>query len=176
MRPTYGSSRACPRSRNPRLVRAGAAVLLACLRLAAGAAAQPPAPAGGEPSFRAPDADELFRVESEASFKERLRRDAPDGHPVPFPPETRPAVPGAFVRFAPPVVAAYEPAVFCHRPLYFRDPAVTSSGGFVGPAQPILSTGRFYLQTLLLPVSLAARPPWLTECDTIDAELPPCRR
>jgi hypothetical protein len=68
----------------------------------------------------------------------------------------------------PAAVAEYEPIVFCHRPLHFHDPAVERFGGFAGPARPFISTGRFYLQTLLLPVSLAVRPPWRLECDRVD--------
>jgi hypothetical protein len=115
-----------------------------------------------------PTCDQLYRPESEATARQRIRAEARrQGYAVEFPGgAAAPALPGEPPpRCAPPQAATLVPSVVCHRPLYFEDRPAERYGEYVPLVQPFLSTGKFYLDTLLLPYHLVARPPWGRECE-----------
>jgi hypothetical protein len=114
-----------------------------------------------------PTPEELFRAESESQFRNRLRQEAQaQKKPLTFPREPLFSQPPAtaLVRPMPAQVAASVPGVVCHPPLYFGDHAAERYGWFVPCVQPVLSTGAFYVDTLLLPYRMVVRPPWTCEC------------
>jgi hypothetical protein len=109
--------------------------------------------------------DQLFRVESEAQLKERITKEclALGQKKVLFPPE-------ANVPFSdnpqvfPEASTGIEAANLCSYPLYFEDPRTERYGLYCPLAQPLISTSRFYLDTLLLPVKMIVNPPWSLRC------------
>ena len=114
-----------------------------------------------------PNPDQLFRPESEATSRARvqeqaLRQHAQVAYPPDAPADARQA--SAAVHCMPPQFATVLGEPFCHHPLYFEDRNTERFGWRVPLAQPLLSTGRFYLDTLLLPCNVLVQPPWTFEC------------
>ncbi len=112
-----------------------------------------------------PTRDQLFRVESETSLKERLRRELPRVKNVEFPgeaarlPEVSDA--GPFPeQFISPVASQV-----CYRPLYFENKRTERFGQYVPCVQPFLSAGLFYRDVVILPFRLLVTPPWTFVCD-----------
>jgi hypothetical protein len=64
----------------------------------------------------------------------------------------------------PPLVAPVLPSVVCYRPLYFEDRNTERHGWRVPGLQPFISTGKFYLDTLLLPWHMLRQPPCSWQC------------
>jgi hypothetical protein len=139
----------------------------------------PPAP-GRQPhqpdiQLEPPSFDQLFRPESEATLRERMRAEAKrQGWVAQFPgaPAEPPAPAAAVARPLPRQEATFLPSVVCHRPLYFRDCHGEGDGEGIPGLQPFLCTGKFYVDTLLLPYHLVRRPPWGWECEA-DGGAPP---
>jgi hypothetical protein len=172
--PANGLSRVL-RLHNGRLFRPGllvqGSVLVLTLFLGARSRAEGPdkAPADGEPLLELPRPEQLFRVESEAEFRRRLRAEGRRRQvQVEFPRDDGVA-PGAATgpgRALPPQVGFLAPSYVCYQPLYFEDKNSERYGWTVPLAQPLISAGKFYLDTLLLPCHLVAQPPCTCECNT----------
>ena len=116
-----------------------------------------------------PRREDVFQVESEATFRARLRKEAEQRQiPIVFPKDAGPAPPpvGSFSTPFPPRQTLLVPSILCYRPLYFEEKNTERYGWTVPGLQPLISTGIFYLRTLQLPYSLAAQPPWSWECNT----------
>jgi hypothetical protein len=134
----------------------------------------PPQPAYGplevELGLVPPSPQVLFRTESEAAFLERLRVEGLQKKiTLSFPKDSNPPLPPmpVLVRSLPsPQVAAYVPSLVCHSPLYFEARNTERYGWYVPGLQPVLSAGKFYLDTLLLPERLVTSPPWTRQCET----------
>ena len=139
-----------------------------------------PRPADGSfftPTFGTPAPATLFRAESEATFRARLRPTAAGQlSPRAFPPDApAPVVPQSSAGF-PPAVCFYQSTELCHNPLYF-EPQHANLYVWATPAAPLFQAGGFYLRVLLLPASLVMQPPWTHECSRIDplpGALVPC--
>ena len=115
----------------------------------------------------APTRDQLFRVQSERSLQERLRKELPKVKKVDFPKDATPLreVPDAdLVPFPEQVISPIASQV-CYRPLYFEDKRTERFGHYVPLVQPFMSAGRFYGDALILPYRLWQTPPWTFECD-----------
>jgi hypothetical protein len=98
-----------------------------------------------------PGPDRLFRLESEASLRERLRQEVGPGHRLREFPQDEP------VRATTPPpsreqihVALVEPGYVAYRPLIFEDRNTERYGWEFGDLQPILSAGSFYLKLFTL--------------------------
>jgi hypothetical protein len=116
-------------------------------------------------SLTPPQRDQLFRVQSEQSLKERFRQELPKLKKVDFPTEASvlPEVPEA-ARFPERVISPIASQV-CYRPLYFEDKRTERFGQYVPCVQPLISAGRFYTDALILPGRLLFTPPWSFVCD-----------
>ena len=115
--------------------------------------------------LKPPSRDELFRVQSEQSLKERLRQGLPQVKKVDFPKEASyPEMPGDIAPFPEQTVAPIAGQV-CYRPLYFEVKRTERFGQYVPCVQPLLSAGRFYGDVIILPGRLLLTPPWTFECD-----------
>ncbi|MGE3804360.1 MAG: hypothetical protein AB7K24_06785 [Gemmataceae bacterium] len=65
-----------------------------------------------------------------------------------------------------PQAALVEPNFVCYRPLYFEDKNTERYGWDFSIFQPIVSTGKFYLDLVTLPYQMGAHPPCFCECNT----------
>jgi hypothetical protein len=131
---------------------------------AAQSAADTPALAT-EIQLEAPRPDQLFRPESEATFRERMRAEANQKHATAEFPKDAEVVPAGSSRLLPPRTATYIPYIVCYRPLYFEDKNTERYGWHLPLLQPLVSTGKFYVDTLLLPYNMGVQPPWACECN-----------
>jgi hypothetical protein len=112
-----------------------------------------------------PTRDQLFRLHSEQSFLERLRKELPKVKNVEFPKDV-PFVPEVEKPISFPLQTITP--VFsqvCYRPLYFEDKKTERFGKYVPCVQPLVSTSRFYVDVIMLPCRLWLKPPWVFECD-----------
>lgn len=114
-----------------------------------------------------PGADELFRLESESAARDRIRNAAAKRKvsKVDFPEDAVLPEAGPPAAVTPPLLAWYEAAYLCHPPRRFYDEGPERYGRRVPFVQPLLSTGRYFGQTIILPVRMALRPPWIWECE-----------
>jgi hypothetical protein len=114
-----------------------------------------------------PSRDQLFRVQSEQALKERLRKELPTVKNVAFPGEGTQLreVSGGDGQAFPEQVISPVPVQVCYRPLYFENKLTERFGYYVPCIQPLLSTGLFYGDFLILPYKLCQTPPWTFECD-----------
>jgi hypothetical protein len=117
--------------------------------------------------LKLPTREQLFRLQSEQAFLERLRKELPEAKNVQFPKDVPfvPEVPQEkLVPFPRQSVAPVSGQV-CYRPLYFEDKKTERFGEYVPCLQPLVSTTRFYVGVLMLPWRLYVKPPWVFECD-----------
>ncbi len=113
-----------------------------------------------------PTRDDLFRVQSEQSLKERLREALPKVKKVDFPEDAPlPKSTGVEVAHALDLFAIPISSPVCYRPLYFEDKRTERFGQYVPCVQPFLSAGRFYRDVVILPCRLLLTPPWTYQCD-----------
>src|SRR5439155_27327613 len=97
---------------------------------------------------------DLFRVESEASFRERLRQEAsrdPNARPVEFPPD--PTIPRHLFagRSWPHHEAVVEPSYVCYGRLLFQQLNAERYGWDLGFIHPLVSLGIFSWDFVTLP-------------------------
>lgn len=118
-----------------------------------------------EARFEPPTREELFRLESESSYLQRLKLQRRAARRVEHEiPEER-HITGKFpVRSFLPTQAIAFPAYVVHHPLYFQQLNAERSGWELGVFQPLISMGQFYGDVALLPYKAAANPPWM--CDS----------
>jgi len=119
------------------------------------------------------DPKRVFRLESEATLRERMARDAQEGnnpvnlkYEISFP--EYPAVPAAvpLARQWPPMAELADPAFVCYRRLYFEQINFERYGWGLGIISPILSQGAFYVDLVTLPYHIAMEPLRRYECNS----------
>jgi hypothetical protein len=108
---------------------------------------------------------DLFRVESEESFRQRIRRESPDPKAVRFPEE--PSVPRHLFagRSWPHQTAIVEPCFTCYGRLLFEQINAERYGWDLGFIHPLVSLGVFWFDFATLPYHLATAPCRCYECD-----------
>jgi hypothetical protein len=113
-----------------------------------------------------PTRDRVFKVESEEDLLARLRKENPKIADHIYFPKTglseEPLVPRTWM----PQAALVEPNFVCYHPLYFEDKNTERYGWDFSIFQPIVSTGKFYLDLITLPYQMGAHPPCCCECNT----------
>ena len=114
-----------------------------------------------------PTVDQLFRAESEASVRARIRKAAQERKIKNFEfPKDQPLP--TLAKIDRPVGATLNatsvPGAICYHPLYFEQRLPERYGFFVPVVQPILCAGKFYVDTLALPCRMAFHRPWQWEC------------
>ena len=99
-------------------------------------------------------------------MRERLVREAQERKAkLEFPGDTS-YTPKELPRVRPPQETTVVPYVVCYQPLYFEDKNSERYGWHIPLVQPLISTGKFYLDTLLLPYNMGVRFPWQCECNS----------
>jgi hypothetical protein len=112
-----------------------------------------------------PSPDQLFRVESEATLRERMRQEARSTNaPQPFFPPEPPPEPYFAGRSWPHRVALAEPSYVCYGRLLFEQINGERYGWDLGALHPLVSLGVFYLDVATLPYHLATEPCRCYEC------------
>jgi hypothetical protein len=119
-----------------------------------------------------PSYERLIRIQNEDSLHEQLRQEAKEKTPperAVFPDEPPTTDQPYVARQFPPQVELAEAAYVTYNRLYFEDINTERYGWELGFAQPIVSAGRFFLDTALLPYRFASRP-----CDCIQSSAGYC--
>lgn len=117
-----------------------------------------------EARFEPPTRDELFRLESESSYLQRLKLQRRAARKLePEIPEERHITGVLPVRSFLPMQATLFPAYVVYHPLYFQQINAERYGWELGVFQPLISMGQFYGDVALLPYKAATTPPWLCE-------------
>jgi len=118
------------------------------------------------PQIQDPQWERVFQAESEEELLARLRKENPKlATRIYFPKTVMPSEP--FVhRDWPPQSAMVEPNFVCYRPLYFEDKNAERNGWDFRIFQPLVSTGKFYLDLLTLPYQMGTQPPCSCEFNT----------
>ncbi len=108
-----------------------------------------------------PGPEELFRLESERTFKERLEQEARDNNefkPLLYPTDPviseEPYQPRRFPRR----VKLVEPAYVCYNRPFFEQLNFDRYGWDVGPATPVLQLSKFYWDVFFLPYHAGTQP------------------
>ncbi|HEY8505589.1 MAG TPA: hypothetical protein VIL46_13475, partial [Gemmataceae bacterium] len=133
---------------------------------------QPELPAGPaapyEIRLEPPGPEELFRLESEAALRERLRQEARQrgrGDDVDeFPEEPVLSAVAYQGRSFPPYTRIIEPNYVCYRRLYFHQVNHERYGWDLGFITPVVSAGKFFWDVVRLPHDFASRPHCRYEC------------
>jgi len=119
------------------------------------------------PLEEVPGTNRLFRLESEAEWRNRMRQEArgrPGQDRISFPEDPvlsrKPYTPRAF----PPKQEVAEPGYVCHGRLFFEEKNSERYGWEFGYMQPFLSAGYFFKDFVLLPYHLATAPCRCYEC------------
>lgn len=115
-----------------------------------------------------PGPSELFRLESEMDWRERMRRDARQTSPfsrLEFPegPRAR-ATQTGIIRTWPLQTEFVEPNYLCHRRLFFEEINTERYGWSLGVLQPFASVGVYHGNLAALPFRLLAAPYPSYEC------------
>jgi hypothetical protein len=116
-----------------------------------------------------PTPERVFRVESEAALRERIRQEARQRNErAEFPREVTLVPPGqAYAgRLWPLQSTTVVPHAVCYNPLYFEDLNTERYGWSVCVFQPLISTGKFYADVVALPYKMGVTPPWSCEYNT----------
>ncbi len=116
-----------------------------------------------------PGPERLFCAEAEQTVRENIRRNGERRHiAVEFPADATPenVTAGPHAQPMPPAAALLVPGVVCYQPLYFEDKNTERYGWYIPVLQPLISTEKFYFQTLLLPYQLMVQPPCICECNS----------
>jgi hypothetical protein len=110
----------------------------------------------GTPAFQIqlepPGRQRLYRLESEAAFRERIRQETPRRpyEPVMFPQEPVIAE-GVYERHWRGRRERVEPHYVCYKPLFFEQPNFERYGWDLGVIAPVVSTVTFYYDYLTVP-------------------------
>jgi hypothetical protein len=116
-----------------------------------------------------PRPERVFQIESEATLRQRMRQEARQREErIEFPKDVYLIAPGEVYagRKWPMQSTATVPNIVCYRPLYFEDLNSERYGWDACLFQPFLSTGKFYLDTLMLPYNMGVLSPCDCECNT----------
>jgi hypothetical protein len=117
-----------------------------------------------------PGPERLFRLDSEAALRERIRQDYRQRYEqAEFPKESSRAagyVATTYDRAWAPQVAVRIPHVVCHNPLYFEDKNVERYAWDFPLLQPALSLGKFYWDFVTLPYNVGVMGPCACDCQT----------
>ncbi len=116
-----------------------------------------------------PGPERIFQAESEATLRERMRQEARQrDERIEFPKDVYLTTPGEIYagRKWPLQVTTTVPNIVCYRPLYFEELNAERYGWDACLLQPFLSTGKFYLDTLMLPYNMGVLSPCECECNT----------
>jgi hypothetical protein len=108
-----------------------------------------------------PSPDQLFRLDSEEIFRERLRTEVRQGSPkirLEFPESDQATPVRQPARDWPAYVKWVEPNYVVSKRLFFEQPRFERYGESLGILQPGVSTGIFGFDMLLWPVRRAAHP------------------
>jgi hypothetical protein len=128
-------------------------------------------------SLEMPTPEQLFRPESEAKARERIRRFAAQKKikEIEFPSDAKVAhaIDPLFLN-RPAQVITHPANVVCFRTLYFEDPKTEISLRLWGILEPCREAWRFYGLAITVPVRLILMPPWKVHCRNYDQldELP----
>jgi hypothetical protein len=121
--------------------------------------------------YALPDPQRLFRLETEATLRERMTRDSQLGlnplglkYAMRFP--DYPAVPKAapVVRHWAPLTETVTPPFVCYRRLYFEQINLERYGWGLGVLSPFVSQGAFYVDLFTLPYHAGTEPFRRYEC------------
>lgn len=117
--------------------------------------------------FEIPSAERLFRLESEQAYRERFKKEYKESkkRDLEFPKEPELVPPGTTYagRLWPVQTTDRVAAYVCYNPLYFEDLNSERYGWDAGIFQPLLSTGKFYVDLLKLPYEMGIQMPWHCE-------------
>jgi hypothetical protein len=135
-------------------------------------AKQPKPPQGGEDlshlvELTPPAFQQLFRLESEKTFRDRLRDEARKRDPkekVVFPDSAK-TVPEPVVRIWPCYTMRVEPNYVCSKRLFFEQPFSERYGQSLGLLQPAISTGVFCVDTATWPLRWLIHPFQCWQCN-----------
>lgn len=117
-----------------------------------------------------PGPEELFRLEKEDDLFDRMRQEArrrPLAPLLQFPVASRrPPVQSSMPRSWGSLEETVEPNALCYGRLFFEDRNSERHGWDLGPVQPFVSTGAFFLDLAAVPLRLAADPLRVGECNS----------
>lgn len=108
-----------------------------------------------------PSVDQLFLLDSEEMFRDRLRAEVRQRSPkfrLEFPDANPPAQPPQAARFESDYVKWVEPHFVISKRLFFEQPRFERFGESLGVLQPVVSTGVFGFDILAWPVRRLAHP------------------
>jgi hypothetical protein len=137
--------------------------------------AQQPRPADTPQEYQIqlepPGPQRAFRLESEKALFERIRQEARDRNDpsgAVFPQEQ---VPGEGQTYQPgrpwaATTTLLVPYLVCYNPLYFEEKNTERYGWDWSIFQPIVSTGAFYADVVILPYNFGVMPCWECECNS----------
>jgi hypothetical protein len=123
----------------------------------------------GMPAFQIqlepPGPRRLYRLESEAGFRERIRQETPRRpyEPVMFPKEPQIAE-GVYERHWRGRRERVEPHYVCYEPLYYEQINFERYGWNLGVIAPFVSAGAFYYDLLLAPYHALTNPSPCYDC------------
>ncbi len=120
-----------------------------------------------------PGPERIFRLESEAAWRERIRQEFRQrGDRAEFPKETPLTKPGEeYDANTRPLAWSIQsmvivPNAVCYNPLYFEDKNTERYGWDACIFQPLVSFGKFYVDLVALPYKIGVQPPWACEFNT----------
>ncbi len=115
-----------------------------------------------------PGAEELFRLESERTFKRRLEQEARDNNdlkPLQYPEDPVVSTEAYKPRQFPPRKKLVEPSYVCYGRPYFEQLNFDRYGWDVGAATPVLQFGKFCWDVFFLPYHAGTQPFRHYECN-----------
>lgn len=113
-----------------------------------------------------PGPQRVFRLDSEESFKERMKQDARQrGQRIEFPPEPIVSTESYSGRHYPPMQEVVEPGYVCYGRLFFEERNSERYDWDFGIIQPLVSVGYFYKDVLLFPYHYFTDPCRRYDCD-----------
>ncbi|GIW79369.1 MAG: hypothetical protein KatS3mg105_1176 [Gemmatales bacterium] len=114
-----------------------------------------------------PGPDRLFRLESEAAWRERMRqewRQRPKPERITFPEEVKLTDKPFQPRMFAPMVEVVEPYYVCYGRLYYRQKNLERYGWDLGFITPVVSVAKFYWDVATFPYHFGTEPWRRYEC------------
>jgi hypothetical protein len=163
--------------RKPTMLAQLAGVVLGVYLVLSGAAAHgqalnqapPPTKYNGKDllELKPPSLEQLFRLDSEHGFLDRMRRESLQSSPprkLILPSEPPPSMEGYVPRSWEPRAAILEPSYVCYRRMYFEQLNSERYGWDLGYVQPVISLAHFWWDTLIWPYQIGVDPCRRCEC------------